>query len=87
MANLRLTQHLLGTVSVLGLAFGAGTIGSGAMAQDLTDGVPPETQDEEFLGTVELGQGKREVQIGTAVPLTVINQEEIDDRQGAPLPS
>ncbi len=81
MGNLRLTQHLLGTVSVLGLAFGAGTIGSGAMAQDLTDALPPETQDEEFLGTVELGQGKREVQIGTAVPLTVINQEEIDDRQ------
>jgi hemoglobin/transferrin/lactoferrin receptor protein len=81
MGNLRLTQHLLGTVSVLGLAFGAGTIGSGAMAQDLTDALPLETQDEEFLGTVELGQGKREVQVGTAVPLTVINQEEIDDRQ------
>ncbi|WP_122073183.1 TonB-dependent receptor domain-containing protein [Pseudophaeobacter sp. EL27] len=78
MGKFRLTQHLLGTVSVLGL-----TLGSGAMAQDLLDELPPEEQlqGEEFLGTVELGQGKREVQVGTAVPLTVINQEEIDDRQ------
>jgi hemoglobin/transferrin/lactoferrin receptor protein len=78
MGNLRLTQHLLGTVSVLGLTFG-----SGAMAQDLTETLPLETQDEEFLGTVELSQGKREVQVDTAVPVTVINQEEIDDRQAA----
>ncbi|MGR3621078.1 TonB-dependent receptor domain-containing protein [Pseudophaeobacter sp.] len=80
MGNFRLTQHLLGTVSVMGL-----TLGSGAMAQDLqtelTEDLLIETQGDEFLGTVELGQGKREVQIGTAVPLTVINQEEIDDRQ------
>ena len=76
MGKFRLTQHLLGTVSVLGLTFG-----SGAMAQDVLDDLPLEIQEEEFLGTVKLGQGKREVQVGTAVPLTVINQEEIDDRQ------
>lgn len=76
MGKFRLTQHLLGTVSVLGL-----TLGSGAMAQQLPEELPLEIQGEEFLGTVELGQGKREVQVGTAVPITVINQEEIDDRQ------
>ncbi|MEP2715701.1 TonB-dependent receptor [Pseudophaeobacter sp.] len=82
MGKFRLTQHLLGTVSVLGL-----TLGSGAMAQDLNedlgDDLALELQGEEFLGTVELGQGKREVQVDTATPLTVINQEEIDDRQAA----
>ena len=76
MGKFRLTQHLLGTVSVLGL-----TLGSGAMAQQLPEELQLEIQDEEFLGTVELGQGKREVQVGTAAALTVINQEEIDDRQ------
>ncbi len=78
MGKFRLTQHLLGTVSVLGL-----TLGSGAMAQQLPEELPLEIQDEEFLGTIELGQGKREVQVGTAAALTVINQEEIDDRQAA----
>lgn len=76
MGKFRLTQHLLGTVSVLGL-----TLGSGAMAQDVAQSVPVEFQDDGFLGTVELGQGKREVQTDTATALTVINQEEIDDRQ------
>lgn len=78
MGKYRLTQHLLGSVSVLGLV-----MGTGAMAQDLTEDLPAEIQGDDFLGTVELGQGKREVQTGTAVPLTVINQEEIDDRQAA----
>ncbi|MFT6456919.1 TonB-dependent receptor domain-containing protein [Pseudophaeobacter arcticus] len=76
MGKFRLTQHLLGTVSILGL-----TLGSGALAQDLLEELPPEVQGEGFLGTIELGQGKREVQVGTAEALTVINQEEIDDRQ------
>ncbi|KII17502.1 hypothetical protein OO25_05615 [Phaeobacter sp. S60] len=40
-------------------------------------------EDGDFLGTIELGAGKREVQTDTGVPLTVINQEEIDDRQAA----
>ncbi|WP_417714077.1 TonB-dependent receptor domain-containing protein [Pseudophaeobacter arcticus] len=57
------------------------TLGSGALAQDLLEELPPEVQGEGFLGTIELGQGKREVQVGTAEALTVINQEEIDDRQ------
>ena len=72
MGNDRTGMRLLGTVSVLGLC-----MGMGAQAQELQ----AEPQGEDFLGTVELTQGKREVQVGTAVPVTVINQEEIDDRQ------
>lgn len=72
MGTQRMAMRLLGTVSVLGLA-----IGTGARAQELLP------EGEGFLGTIELSQGKREVQVGTAVPQTVINQEEIDDRQAA----
>ncbi|MEL6488160.1 MAG: ligand-gated channel, partial [Pseudomonadota bacterium] len=39
------------------------------------------SEDGEFLGELTLGQSKREVQTGTATPLTTIKQEEIDDRQ------
>ncbi|WP_254430307.1 TonB-dependent receptor domain-containing protein [Ruegeria arenilitoris] len=38
-------------------------------------------QDDGFLGTLELGESKREIQTATAVPVTNIDQEEIDDRQ------
>ncbi|WP_254437511.1 TonB-dependent receptor domain-containing protein [Ruegeria arenilitoris] len=38
-------------------------------------------QDDGFLGTLELGESKREIQTGTAVPVTNIDQEEINDRQ------
>ncbi|AZV80758.1 TonB-dependent receptor (plasmid) [Parasedimentitalea marina] len=64
----RLGRKLLGTVSALGLMINA-TL---AVAQDV---------DEEFLGVILLGDSKREVQVGTATATTVINQEEIDDRQ------
>ena len=69
MGKQRMSMRLLGTVSVLGL-----TMNAGAQAQDL----PLDLQDEGFLGTVELGQGKREVQTATATPQTVITQEELD---------
>jgi hemoglobin/transferrin/lactoferrin receptor protein len=38
-------------------------------------------QASEFLGTLQLGESKREVKTDTAVPETEIDQEEIDDRQ------
>ncbi|MEM9179028.1 MAG: TonB-dependent receptor [Pseudomonadota bacterium] len=41
------------------------------------------SEDGEFLGELTLGQSKREVQTGTATPLTTIKQEEIDDRQAS----
>ncbi|WP_317960865.1 TonB-dependent receptor domain-containing protein [Phaeobacter inhibens] len=63
---------MLSTVSVLGLLASANSLA----AQDIAE-------DSDFLGTIELGAGKREVQTDTGVPLTVINQEEIDDRQAA----
>ncbi len=57
---------LLGTASCLGLT------ASMVWAQE---------QDDGFLGTLELGESKREIQTATAVPVTNIDQEEIDDRQ------
>ncbi|WP_170465106.1 TonB-dependent receptor domain-containing protein [Ruegeria arenilitoris] len=57
---------LLGTVSCLSM------IAAGASAQEQEDG---------FLGTLELGESKREIQTDTAVPVTNIDQEEINDRQ------
>ena len=39
------------------------------------------TDSEEFLGTLTLGESKREVQTDTATPVTVVDQEEIEDRQ------
>ncbi|WP_084396625.1 TonB-dependent receptor domain-containing protein [Henriciella aquimarina] len=47
-----------------------------ASAQEST-----ETEEGEFLGTLTLGESKREVQTDTAKPVTVIDQEEIEDRQ------
>ncbi len=38
-------------------------------------------QETQFLGTIELGDSKREVQTDTATALTVVDQEEINDRQ------
>jgi hemoglobin/transferrin/lactoferrin receptor protein len=38
-------------------------------------------QDADFLGTIQLGDSKREVQTDTATPVTVVDQEEINDRQ------
>ncbi|MBV0912464.1 TonB-dependent receptor domain-containing protein [Anianabacter salinae] len=45
-----------------------------ALSQDAGDG---------FLGTVVIGQSKRDVQTQTATPVTEIDQREIDDRQGS----
>ncbi|WP_282022021.1 TonB-dependent receptor domain-containing protein [Ruegeria faecimaris] len=57
---------LLGTASCLSM------IAAGARAQEQNDG---------FLGTLILGESKREIQTDTAVPVTNIDQEEINDRQ------
>ncbi|MCV6584015.1 MAG: TonB-dependent receptor plug domain-containing protein [Marinibacterium sp.] len=67
----------LGTVSVIGLMAGAMPL----MAQDTA--TPPAAEDieGEFLGDIELGASKRDIQTDTANAVTVINQEEIDDRQ------
>lgn len=64
------TLGLLCSVSCIGLMASI----SAVRAQDSSDA---------FLGTIELGESKREVQTGTAVAITTINQEEIDDRQAS----
>ncbi|SPJ30696.1 TonB-dependent heme receptor A [Falsiruegeria mediterranea M17] len=61
---------LIGSASCLSLVAGL------AAAQETGE-------DDEFLGTIELGESKREVQTSTAVPVTNIDQEEIDDRQAS----
>ncbi|WP_254055640.1 TonB-dependent receptor domain-containing protein [Ruegeria sp. EL01] len=57
---------LLGTASCLSM------IAAGGWAQE---------QDDGFLGTLVLGESKREIQTDTAVPVTNIDQEEINERQ------
>ncbi|MCX7567314.1 TonB-dependent receptor [Sulfitobacter sp. F26169L] len=59
---------LLGTTSILIL-----TLNSGIAAAQEAEGA--------FLGTLLLGESKREVQTDTATPVTNVDQEEIDDRQ------
>lgn len=78
MATYRMGMRLLGTVSVLALGLTSAVSAQEINADpDLLLGL----EDEGFLGTIELSAGKREVQTSTATPLTVINQEEIEDRQ------
>lgn len=59
---------LMGTTSLIILTMNANTL----VAQEADAG---------FLGTLVLGESKREVQTDTAVPVTEVDQEEIDDRQ------
>jgi len=59
---------LIGTTSLSILTFNI----SAPRAQEAADG---------FLGTLVLGESKRAVQTDTAVPITEVDQEEIDDRQ------
>lgn len=42
---------------------------------------PAAAQDGAFLGTIQLGESKREVQTDTAIAVTEVDQTEIDDRQ------
>ena len=54
---------------------------SSAMCLALTATSAAAQEDDLFLGTIVLGESKREVQTDTAVPITEIDQTEIDDRQ------
>ncbi|WP_099913130.1 TonB-dependent receptor domain-containing protein [Puniceibacterium antarcticum] len=67
MSGRHLRAALLGTSALL-LALQAG-----AATAQATDGA--------FLGTVTLGESKREVQTDTATPVTVVDEDEITDRQ------
>ncbi len=71
------TMFRLGGASVLVLAM---AMTAGARAQDAqeTDG-----ENGEFLGTITLGESKREIATNTAVPETTIDREELRDRQAS----
>jgi hemoglobin/transferrin/lactoferrin receptor protein len=62
-------------------------LGATALAAALAVHSPALAQEEaeaesgEFLGTLTLGESKREVQTDTATPNTIIDQDEIEDRQ------
>ncbi|MAC77729.1 MAG: ligand-gated channel [Rhodobacteraceae bacterium] len=75
------------TVSVLALA----AVGGPLLAQEAEDVFVNTAEDSEveesvvgdadYLGEIELGTSKRDIQTQTATAVTTINQEEINDRQ------
>ncbi|EIZ81150.1 TonB-dependent receptor plug [Novosphingobium sp. Rr 2-17] len=65
----------MGSVSIV-----AALVGSTAYAQDTATAGG---DDKEFLGTVDIGESTRSVQTNTATPKTVINREEIEERQAS----
>lgn len=50
-----------------------------AFAQD----AEAEAEDGEFIGTVDIGESTRSIQTGTATAVTVVDREEIEDRQAS----
>jgi len=80
------TRSILLSSTCLCLAMMIGTPGIAQQAQDeeteTEDSTDLESPAEEgFLGTIMLGESKREVQTQTATPSTVVDEEEIRDRQ------
>ena len=66
MAMLRTRARLRNTASIIAYV---------VLAQTAT------AQEADFLGTIQLGESKRDIQTDTATPITVVDQEEIKDRQ------
>ncbi|MEM1134127.1 MAG: TonB-dependent receptor [Pseudomonadota bacterium] len=67
-----------------GIALVALSVPTVAIAQDTqgdADDEAEQTQDAEDIGTVDIGESVRSIQTSTATPVTVINREEILDRQ------
>lgn len=71
-----LKSALVGSAA-LALAVGCPAV---AHAQDST---AVSGDDKEFLGTVDIGESTRTIQTQTATPKTVINRQEIEERQAA----
>ena len=82
-----LRSLLTGTASVLALtAFNGQVLAQEAEDVFVATGTDSDVeeiipQDDDYLGEIQLGTSKREVQTQTAEALTTINQEEINDRQ------
>ena len=78
MPKIELLKHVRFGTTALGLVMASQGV---AFAQETPAEESTPTDDSEFLGTVTLGESKREVQTDTPVAITVIEKEEIDDRQ------
>ena len=77
-------SHMIGFKSALlgATAFLAVGMPITAVAQEVAATAKEEAKaDPNFIGTLTLGESKREVKTNTATPVTVIEKEEIDDRQ------
>ncbi|MEM8804171.1 MAG: TonB-dependent receptor [Pseudomonadota bacterium] len=71
-------KHVQFGTTAIGLALATTGL---AHAQEAPGDDAASDSDAEFLGTVTLGESKREVQTDTPVAVTVIDKTEIDDRQ------
>lgn len=68
---------LLGSAVLLSCIAAGGMAQAQAQAQESAE----DGDEKEFLGTVDIGESSRAIQTGTAVPKTVINRQEIEERQ------
>lgn len=74
-------RNLLSTVSHAAAAILlAASAHSAALAQD-GDAKEASGEGNEFLGTIDLGKSTRAIQTDSATPKTIIDREEIEDRQ------
>ena len=81
--------NILGRKMYISQSWKAALIGSAAMAFASAGGASAQDsaadaadrEDKEFLGTVDIGESTRAVQTNTATAKTVINREEIEERQ------
>jgi hemoglobin/transferrin/lactoferrin receptor protein len=71
--------NMLASASVAGCALGA--VQGTAFAQNADSAEPEPGAEEEFLGTIDIGESARSIQTGTATSSTIIRREEIEDRQ------
>jgi len=75
----RISQRRFWCASSLALA--AMAMPASLAAQETDEDEVEETEDGQEIGTVDIGESVRSIQTNTATPTTVINREEILDRQ------
>ena len=75
----RISQRRFWCASSLALAVMA--MPASLAAQETDEDEVEETEDGQEIGTVDIGESVRSIQTNTATPTTVINREEILDRQ------
>lgn len=77
-----LAAHAFGSVSVLALVVAAPAQAQDAAADDSSRD-DAEAPGEDFLGTIDIGKSTRAIRTDTATPVTVIDRQEIEDRQAS----